>query len=467
MQPDHPKFSFLVAKLQGDRIVQISDWSYNKHAFLSLNNNGTCNGVQTICQQPPAGGAQMGPGCTDVYGNGNNGDRFYLAPPSELNPWLGTWNPVGSYFDRGDPAVTGAAANDGARSLSTQMITGWGDPVKNRVTIREADLQNLTSGTMFFQIQVVHEGEPATNRNNNFRSRPFHLNWTGTTWTASTLGGSTEGTLLTRWPGASLSTAGNGNDDGRFTVAVKVTGPVNGLWHYEYAVLNLDNNRGGASFRIPVCAGARVQNLGVRDIDQNPLNDWTATHAGNEISYLATANNAQRWNQLFNFWFDCDVAPTAGAVTIDQADPGPGALSFQVPTTVPGTQAAVWLGAGCGAPASTVAINGLPTAGNAGFALNLTSAPNTVVLLLYSGTNVTTNLAPGCDSYLDLQSYGTVGIYLTDAAGLATAPIPVHPQQAPAELFFQGAPFLSNAPVLGLVGLTNGLKVRFASTGCN
>jgi hypothetical protein len=47
------------------------------------------------------------------------------------------------------------------------------------------------------------------------------------------------------------------------------------MWHYEYAIHNLDNNRGGASFRIPLAAGASVQNAGFRDIDADPLDDWT------------------------------------------------------------------------------------------------------------------------------------------------------------------------------------------------
>ena len=41
MDADHPKFSFLVARLQDGRIVQISDRSYVKHGFVSLNDPGS------------------------------------------------------------------------------------------------------------------------------------------------------------------------------------------------------------------------------------------------------------------------------------------------------------------------------------------------------------------------------------------------------------------------------------------
>ena len=139
----------------------------------------------------------MGPNCSDTYANSNNGDRTYLAPPTELNPWLGTWNPVGSYFDIGDPVQVGyPLAADGVRSLSTSGF----DAVKNRVTIKEADLQGLAANSLFFQIQVVHEGEPATNRANNIMSRPFTMTWSGTAWAAATPTATpaTQGTLLTR-----------------------------------------------------------------------------------------------------------------------------------------------------------------------------------------------------------------------------------------------------------------------------
>lgn len=81
MLEDHPKFSFMVSRLVGDRMIQISDWSYCKHAFLSLNDPGTCG----TCSNT-ASAQQMYVGCSDVYGNSNNGDRNYLGPPAEIDP---------------------------------------------------------------------------------------------------------------------------------------------------------------------------------------------------------------------------------------------------------------------------------------------------------------------------------------------------------------------------------------------
>jgi hypothetical protein len=470
MQADHPMFGFLVAKEVDGRLVQISDWSYCKHAFLSLN-SGSVSPCLGGCVQPPAGGAQLGVKCSDVYTAGNNSSRTYLGPPAEIDPWLGVWNPVGSYFDIGDPRQANfPAAADGVRSLDQAVFTG--NPVDNRVTLREQDIGTNLVNNLLFQIHVVHRGERVENRGNNIMSRPFVLTrTTGTTptWTTSTPTATpaTFGSVLTRWTGATITEGRNGNDDGRFEIAVKVTGPTNGLWHYEYIVHNNDNHRGGASFRLPVCAGARVENIGFRDIDTNALNNWTAAYAGGELAFTAPANNPHNWNTLYNFWFDSDVAPVAGNASIDQARVGPGALTVTVPTTVPGLQPSVNLGAGCGTPSADLFVNGVPSAGNAAFAIQVQSAPLTPVLMYFSDLGGNNVLAPGCTLRLDLGTMSTLGLYVTDAAGRASVAAPVSLTQTSLDLFFQGATLVPAAPLFGLVGLTSGLKVRFASTGCN
>ena len=55
-----------------------------------------------------------------------------------------------------------------------------------------------------------------------------------------------------------------------------MTGPVNGIWHYKYAVHNRDNKRGLGSLRIPVCPQAQVTNFGFHDVDRDPLTYWWA-----------------------------------------------------------------------------------------------------------------------------------------------------------------------------------------------
>ncbi|MFY9344542.1 MAG: hypothetical protein WAT39_18765 [Planctomycetota bacterium] len=327
MVDQYPRIAFLLARESGGRMVQISGQGHSKHSPTAFNfSSGPC----APCQS--GGGGFFFVGCSDTYGAGTNASQIQLGPNTEINPWLGTWNPQGSYFDRGDPAVSGAAATDSVRSLTSSQVAAFG-PVKNRMIVREPEL--LAGASYWAQVQAVVQGEPVGNRSNNQSSRPVSITGTGSGWTVATTGASVVGSVLTRWTGASTDVGGNGNDDGRFLVAVKVTGPVAGAWHYEYAVHNLDNSRAGATVRIPVDAAAVVTNAGFRDVDGDPLNDWTFARTATEIVFSAAANNALEWNTIYNCWFDCTVAPSFGIVSVDQARPGPGAPTVDVASEVP------------------------------------------------------------------------------------------------------------------------------------
>ncbi len=455
---NHPKFGFMMVRVTGDRMVQISDRSMCKHAFLSLNSN---NGACLPCSQPNNAGSQMWVGCSDVYGASNNASLPDLGPADEIDPWLGTWTMVGSYFDRGDPDVGAPGNNNGQASPISQP-----DQVKNRVTIKEQDLV-VPNSTFFYQIHLLHEGESASLRANNLRNRgaSFTSVTTGSGWTVTNVGASLQGSVLTRWTGSSLTIGGNGNDDGRAEIAVKVTGPTNGLWHYEYAVHNVDNSRGIAGLHIPTCTSARVLNAGFRDIDANIANEWTNSFNGGDLAFAAPTGNPLNWNMLFNFWFDSDAAPVAGNVTLDEARFGTGALTFTVPTQVPGYVPNRYLGAGCGSPSVALAANGDAT-NNAGFAMVFTTAPFTPVFLFGTGSAANIN-AGACTLYLDTnQPLQSFGFALSDATGLASFPLPV-PNGLVGQMAFQGASYHVGAGAfLGDFDLSNGVLVRAGLTGC-
>ncbi|MBL8750203.1 MAG: hypothetical protein JNK78_13640 [Planctomycetes bacterium] len=466
MKTDHPKFSFLVCREVNGRFQQISDWSFCKHAFTSTNSSSTCGGS---CTQPPNGGQQCGVKCSDVYGASTNASQTWLSAPGEINPWLGTWAHVGSFFDIGHPGQAGyPLPADGVRSLSISGLSA----LDSRVRIMENQLQGTLTGSLYFQIQVIHEGERVENRGNNMMSRPFGLTWTGSTWSiVAPTSVATYGSILTRWAGSTMTIGQNGDgtfagtSDGRFAVAVKVAGPTNGLWHYEYAVHNIDNNRGGASFRLPVCSSARVLNIGSRDIDQNPLNDWTSSVVGGEIVFQAPAGNAHRWNQVRNFWFDSDAAPVAGNASIDEADPGPGALTVTVATSVPAYVPIVHLGNGCGTPAATLTGNGgLPTAGNAAFGIMVTSAPAVPYVLLFSGPIAGAPIVPGCDFFIDANAFGNLGGFVTDAAGTGLHTTGVDALWG--DVHLQAATLIPSPPILGILGLSSAIRVRYNGAGC-
>lgn len=323
----YPKIAFLFARESGGRMVQISGQGHSKHSMVPYN---FASGPCAPCTA--SGGGFFFVGCSDTYGAGTNASQYNLGPNSEIDPWLGSWNAQGSYFDRGDPAVIGPAATDSVRSLTSSMVSAFG-PVKNRIVVRENEL--LAGASYYSQAQLVIKGEPVANRGNNLCARPITITGNGSGWSTGPLGVSSFGSVLTLWQGATTDVGGNGNDDGCFLVAAKVTGPVAGVWHYEYAVHNLDNSRGGAVIRIPVDAAATVTNAGFRDIDGNALNDWTFARSATEITFAAAANNAIEWNTFYNCWFDCSVAPSYGFVDVDEARPGPGAPRVQIASEVP------------------------------------------------------------------------------------------------------------------------------------
>ncbi|MBL8725788.1 MAG: hypothetical protein JNK49_17225 [Planctomycetes bacterium] len=342
MQPNHPKFGFIAVRESGGRMVQISDRSYCKHAFTSTNFSGACG----TCLNPGTG-SLMGLRCSDTYGVGNNADRNWLGPAPEIDPWLGTWNPVGSYFDQGDPNVGPPGNNDGARST----VNTNGDEVKNRVTIRESELL-VANARFFYGIHLIHQGESVANRGDNLASRGFNPTWNGSSWnTPNNSVGQVWGSVLQHWQGATLTSASNGNDDGRFFVAVKTSTLGGGQYRYEYAVHNVDNSRGGATFRVPLGNGAVTGNYFFRDIDTNALNDWTVAQVGGELVFTAPAGNSLDWNSIYNFGFDCNIAPGQGAVFLDEARIGAGALTVTVVSTIPGgmpVASVETVGTGCG-----------------------------------------------------------------------------------------------------------------------
>ncbi|MBL8749638.1 MAG: hypothetical protein JNK78_10800 [Planctomycetes bacterium] len=459
MLDTYPKIAFLLARESGGRMVQVSGESFLKHSRVPYNfSSGPC----APCQTGPSNTMRVG--CSDTYSTGFNGDRYNLGPTTEINPWLGSWNSVGSYFDVGDPAVSGAAAADGIQSLTSQQVFAF-DAVKNRLVVRETEL--ATAGTFYGQVHLMVKGEPVANRDNNLMSRGLSFTWNGSSWSTTFSGAANlQGSVLSRWTGATTAMAGNGPDDGRFLVAVKVTGPVEGMWHYEYAVHNIDNDRGGASLRIPVCPTARAINFGFRDVDGDALNEWTVSRTANEIAFLASATNALDWNCIYNFWFDSDAAPVAGSVSIDEARLGAGSLSVAVASQTPTLLGTEYLGDGCGTPAPRAWSNGLPTSPNAAFAVQFKAAPSAFLIGAFGLGGANVDLGSGCTFFLDEPQMVLLTLVQANAAGIAEYPLPLAAGMSPIDYFAQGFEIVDGGPFLGFLAPTNGLKIRVAGAGC-
>ncbi len=462
MDPDHPFIAFLLARESNGRFEQISDRSYVKHGFFALSSS-----FCSACT--PTDGTKLGLGCSDTYATANNGDPFWLGPPDEIDPWLGRWNPVCSHFDRGEPPVAAPADCNGVRSLTQAQAQALGS-VGHRIRVRDADL-DVAGATFWFQGMYVIETEGDLLRDDNLGSRRFTAAWTGTNWSLNEASGLLLGSVLQRWSGASLSSATNGTDDGRLYVAVKVTGPVDGFQHYEYAVHNRDNARGVSALRIPLCPQARVRNLGSSDIDQDAGNDWTAALVGSEIVF-SSASNPLQWNSIFNFWFDSDSAPVAGVLGLEQAAPGAGLASVPVTSSAPLGLFNVYVGEGCAfGAAPTLHAVGTPaqaTLGNATFALRSTgNAPQQPNYLFFSRVAGSHPIGR-CTSYLGLVASDAIlrDTVLSDASGVAVHALPI-----PSLVALEGIDVTfqvvgrnpGNGKLFANYELSDGLRVRIGS----
>src|SRR4029077_392952 len=88
--------------------------------------------------------------------------------------------------------------------------------------------------------------------------------------------------------------------DGRAFIAYKVTGPVAGVWHYEYAINNQNLDRGIQSFSVPLGCGITLSNVGFHAPPNHPgfSADGTLNNAGysNAAWSPTMTSNIITWN---------------------------------------------------------------------------------------------------------------------------------------------------------------------------
>ena len=120
-------------------------------------------------------------------------------------------------------------------------------------------------------------------------------------------------------------------NDGMWFMGYKVTNPSAGVWHYEYALFNMNLDRAIQSFSVPLAAGVNVSNIGFHAPPQQPGQPhdgtqgdagfssapWDVTQDTSSITWntetFATNQNANaiRWGTLYNFRLLNADAPAA------------------------------------------------------------------------------------------------------------------------------------------------------------
>ena len=328
----HPVIAQNMYRLAEGRFEQIGQ-SFVKHGFASVNGN-SCG----TCQQPPNGGSQLGINCSDPYGSGLNGGQSYLGPRSQINATTGEFVYNGN-FSAGDagfkrlqvPSTAITNRPVGSRFFVdahyvTQDDSQYNNGLNN-LTFRELVATNMTSSSVPF----TTFGDAGAYRKGKSGLWAWQLA-DPTVKIANADYTVTNPKSFPLLPPATMPA----NITVRFHVASKVTantGPLAGTWHYEYVVQNINSDRSGGTFTIPMPAGANVQNIGFSaplSHSGEPYSNaaWTSSRVGNTMvwstqSFAENQNaNAIRWSTAYTFRFDADVAPTVGDVKIGLFKPG-------------------------------------------------------------------------------------------------------------------------------------------------
>jgi hypothetical protein len=329
---DHPVVPQNLYRMSGgvnndERFEQIGQ-SWMKHTFFALEGFvcGNCNtsGCET--------GSHLCPGCSDPYTSGLNGDQGSIGSRAWINPFTG-------FFPRGDSQTP-------PNNHSGHVHNG----VSHRILVEMSDLvPSGNPGASYFgeaayitphEYMWCQSHPTQCNMFNNSSYRRFSVSGGPTFFNFSPVGSTVRmQPAIQAWAGTGAIVNQNEPDpgnDGIWFMGYKVTNPSAGLWHYEYALFNMNLDRAIQSFSVPLAAGVNLSNIGFHAPPQHPgwAHDGTQGDAGyssapwnvtpgpdsiawNTETFAQNQNaNAVRWGTLYSFRFDADQPPQAANATV-------------------------------------------------------------------------------------------------------------------------------------------------------
>ncbi len=301
-----------------DRFEQVGQ-SWMKHAVFALQDNACGFGCT-----PASNGQHLGVGCSDPYDAGLNASQDFLGSRAWVNPFTGVF--------------PSESANHAGHVHTGQS---------HMILVEQNDLNTtLNPGASYYAEAMyvnpqeynwcqTHPGQ--CNMYNNASYRRFSVSGTSS-FTFTPVGITVRmAPAINAWSGATINPIEPvPGVDGRAFIASKVTGPVGGFWHYEYAIFNQNLDRGIQSFSVPVGCASVVTNPGFHAPANHPgwANDGTQGSAGysnaawtfSSTSTLLTWHsetfaqnpnaNALRWGTLYNFRFDSNRPPLNRSGTV-------------------------------------------------------------------------------------------------------------------------------------------------------
>jgi hypothetical protein len=336
-----------------------------KHGFAADTGSLCCE-----CQNP-LDNQILGVGCSDPYVASQSGTQSSLTPRWQVNVHTGVFP-----FPGANPPWSGTTAR--------------------RTEVALADLEPNVGTVRYFGecTYITQDDAQAGNGNNNASWIEMGVSGGPTNFTFSTIGSThIMSPAIEAWPtlepGVVLSYA-QIPGDGLIIVGSHATSLGGGVWHYEYAVHNMNSDRAIGSFSVPIPSGASITNVGFHDITyrngdglggvNQTSTDWPASVGAGAILWACETQgvnpnaNAIRWQGTYNFRFDANVAPTNGSVAFGIWKTGsPGSMSAAAeipsgPTTIAycfgdGTGTACPCGNNSAVGASSGCLNSLGTPG--------------------------------------------------------------------------------------------------------
>jgi cysteine-rich repeat protein len=308
---EHPVISQNMYRLKDGRYEQVGQ-SWLKHGFTALTQN-ICG-----CGCSGQGGSVLGVGCSDPYCCGLNGSQARLGPRSEVNAHTGFYPYP---FTDGDQGSTGDSTYK-----------------RLQVPISDLDPAQDGGGTYFVEGHYIASDDAADgNGDNNASYRQITVSGSGSSWSIS-LASTTqrEQPGIRAWQDSDPSVVETDVrilNEGLVILAAKTTDLGGGMWHYEYAVQNLNSDRSIHSFSVPIDPTANVSNIGFNDVHSHSgepydLTDWPGSKVGSAVVWqtddFGTNPNANaiRWSTMYNFRFDADRGPQATQATLGIFKPG-------------------------------------------------------------------------------------------------------------------------------------------------
>lgn len=319
---EHPFIVMNLYRLKNDQFEQIGQ-SHIKHGFFALGNN-QCGGPPCSYEPGHGVGNWLGTGCTDTYGAGLNALQSGLGPRYEVNPWTGSWFYPGSHMD-------------GSHSH---------DPIQHRLQVHDADLDPAQNPGATYYAEGYYVVLDDIDVMNSAAWKPVTVSGVpGGNWSFGMSGPSTSpntGFAIDAWTGATKTLIAQEipveefrSPDGRCVLAAKATPLVEKMWHYEYALLNIDMDRQVGSFRIPIAPGTTVRNVGIHSVQHHdePVNTadpdavpidntpWAWEVTSDAVTWTTTTNPL-RWGTVYSFRFDADAPPDKTNSTLGLFRPG-------------------------------------------------------------------------------------------------------------------------------------------------